>query len=374
MQKKLFYVLLSAVVSLLFYSGCGNPKMDITQFVTVKISGINGNATASAAFDYPELEEQMLIANPDLDIVSDIINFEKSITLDVKNGDFLTNGDTVMVNISWDAEAAKECELSFYGNSKTFVVSDLKEGVVLNLFNNIELIYDGVSSDGTVKVNVTPSVDVPSVNYSVSPNNDLSNGDTITVTAEVDVDRFENTGYFVNETEKQFIVAGLSEYVSAYSQLNDDCLKQMEQLTTDYINTRLTYDSYVYKRLVYPNDLLIGESLDSIEILNVKPSFSYFFTLKDGIDIDSLWSPANYIFLAYEVFTKDNMNPNGKTTYICLCYNTFILQQDNSIIVDYSEPSVYDSYDTIEELNTALFTLYEGPYYTDDYNYEEIVY
>lgn len=128
-------------------TGCGakgNPKIDVTDgvtnildYVTVDFSGQNGEGTAFVNVDYNGLETEMVGGEDkvkDLDEIEDLseltkyINAVSSISLSIDKNKELSNGDCVIVSVSYDSSAAEAAGVVFGDQkSKTFEVKGLKK-------------------------------------------------------------------------------------------------------------------------------------------------------------------------------------------------------------------------------------------------------
>ena len=136
-----------AVISLLLLTtGCGAAKQsqidtedgitNILDYVTVEFSGKNGEGRAQVNVDYDGMETEMVGGEDkikELDEVSDLavlskyINAVSSISFNIDRNTGLTNGDQVIVSVSYDGSAAQSAGVNFgEQKSKTFVVKGLK--------------------------------------------------------------------------------------------------------------------------------------------------------------------------------------------------------------------------------------------------------
>ena len=90
----------------------------------------------------------------------------------------LRNGDSVVVYIT-----VPESLTDKIGNaSKTYSVSGLEAIDYIEIFDNIQIIYDGVSGNAAASIDVLSNSDIVSAcDFEITPNHNLSNGDQITV-------------------------------------------------------------------------------------------------------------------------------------------------------------------------------------------------
>lgn len=128
-------------------TGCSlkqNSKIDTTDgitnildYVTVDFSGKNGEGTAYVNVDYNGIETEMVGGEEklkEMDEIEDLSNLTKyinavsSISFSIDKNEGLSNGDQVIVSVSYDNSAAQAAGVDF-GNqsSKTYEVKGLKK-------------------------------------------------------------------------------------------------------------------------------------------------------------------------------------------------------------------------------------------------------
>lgn len=354
-----------ALLLVIALGGCGKQKMDITQFIDVRFSGIDGKAAATVKFDFPALEEVLTFGKDDITPAeaAAIIALEASMECEADISEGLSNGDSIKISIFWDKEAAKKCGVVFTGNEMTIEVTGLKEAEEIDIFADMEITYSGIAPEGTVKIEAE---DFNVIRFIVTPDSHLRNGDTITVTAEADWEKFEEKGYIVTNREKTFTVEGLDAYIWEYSQFGEDILTEMDSAARELISERLSED-YTYKTLMHPNEWLIGETLIVNEISGVEQELSWLLCMKDEAYDGWNWGAAkNQIYILYAVTAKDNLNPDGKTTYFAVYFSDMIMRNTGEIEVNISEPKIYASYDSVEDAYADIVT-----YNSNNYNCEE---
>ncbi len=137
----------AGIAFMLMTSGCGAQKYqgidtedgitNILDYVTVTFDGNNGEGTAYVNVDYDGLETEMVGGEDrikELDEIEDLseltkyINAVSSISFNIDKNSGLSNGEQVIVSVSYDDTAAQSAGVVF-GNekSKTFEVKGLKK-------------------------------------------------------------------------------------------------------------------------------------------------------------------------------------------------------------------------------------------------------
>jgi hypothetical protein len=135
-----------SIISLSLLAGCGDggrARIDTTDgitnildYVTVDFSGKNGEGTAYVNVDYDGLETEMVGGEEKLSSMDDMndlsaltkyINAVSSISFSIDKNKGLSNGDNVVVSVSYDSTAAQSAGVVFgEQKSKTYPVKGLK--------------------------------------------------------------------------------------------------------------------------------------------------------------------------------------------------------------------------------------------------------
>lgn len=145
----------------------------------------------------------------------------------------LKNGDMVTVSIINSDDVEEEYYLDFLETEKTYVVEGLQEPVAIDVFADLELIFDGVS--GSAEASLRGIVEdgyVYEYDYDISPSDDVKNGDTVTVTITNPELLVREYQVIPKETSKSFYVDNLPEYVSSVDQLD---LEAVAEIATELI-------------------------------------------------------------------------------------------------------------------------------------------
>ena len=136
------------------------------------------------------------------------------------------------------------------------------------------------------------------VNYTVTPQTGLSNGDTVTLTVHSNRDDFSDCidkyGAMPQATEKTFTVEGLNEYVTSAETLSDSVLVSLQNQAED------VFKSYAAQR--FSN----GQTFKGMTYLG-----NYILTPKNK---DS-WGDKDRIVLAYQVTVHHDYTSELNTTY-----------------------------------------------------------
>ncbi len=145
-RRIILTVMLVAVILFSLMAACGMSSKakintedgvtDILDYVTVDFDGKDGEGTALVSVDYDGIETEMvggadkikeLNEVSDLAVLSKYINAVSSISFSIDKNTELSNGDQVIVSVSYDANAAEAAGVNFGDQkSKAYVVRGLK--------------------------------------------------------------------------------------------------------------------------------------------------------------------------------------------------------------------------------------------------------
>lgn len=312
--RKLLKACLILVICVCLLTGCGN-KTDPMEYVAVKFTGYNGNGKVDLDVDYDAMIESIIGEEPDggnyekfSKWMNEYLIYDEGIQVSCTPREGLSNGDTITVNISLSETAAKKVS----DGEKTFTVSGLPEIEAVDIFKDISLHYEGIVGDYTT-VHLDKHSDnqiLQDCNFRVEPQENVKNGDTVTVTitnAEVLAEKHLCTPV---ETSKAFTVSGLDEYLTDSNLLPED---KIRDIIAQYIptcqkedNSIFTYSAPTY----YKSYFCIGKE-DVI-----------------GADFNRL-----FVYACYDEYMDGDYR---RTVYAPLTFRNLLLTADGTIELEYS--------------------------------------
>lgn len=197
--SKYAVMVLAIILALTVLTGCGSKnEINLQNYVTVEVNGGNGYGKAYASIDYLGL-----------DALSGI-----RYTLDKTEN--LSNGDKITVSVTYPEALGEVLDANIIpasGDSWSVEVAGLIELYTFDLFENIEISFDGYNGFGVPDVQVNGG---NNVGWSASQEEYLSNGDVVTVTLTgpdggdlLDYCMFE--GFLPEKKSMEFTVSGLAE-------------------------------------------------------------------------------------------------------------------------------------------------------------------
>lgn len=326
----LVIIIIVAVYLLVFR----RPTVNLDDYLEIKSSGYNGYGTVRASLDVDALIEEnydvfeVQTGSDDLDMVrSEVLLYDDCDELD--SGDFdksteLSNGDKV--TYSWELsegtvdkfEDRWKCRLSY--DDINYEVSGLHEIKEVDPFDDeyFSIRFEGEAPDAKA---YAENAKYTEIQYDISPESGLSNGDVVTVTVSMDGD-VSTYGYTITETSKEFTVDGLDSYVTDLLQIPKDYLKTMESQAQDEMASAVTS---------WTNP----EWYQSMEYIG---SYLAFEKSADHMWIDG----KNILFMVFKVTAN---SPEGMINYYTYArYDNIMLYGDGTCYTDLSSCDLADGY------------------------------
>ena len=217
----------------------GTTTIDLNEYLSVTYNGYDGYGTAEVTFDtealaddYEEQLEKAYSKNSSaleklLGTTADSVGMNVyaemlesyCISFEADCTDDLSNGDEITVTWTCDDETAEDmfgCSLDY--STCKFTVDGLKEAETFDPFEDIEVSFTGTDTEGKAKYKINSSADeaAEGLTYHFNHSSNLSNGDTVTLTATCSADDVEaycveNYGVVPSALEKTYTVAGLAD-------------------------------------------------------------------------------------------------------------------------------------------------------------------
>ena len=255
-------------ISVLFVSCLGGKTIDAANLYEYEISGFDGNGKISVRSS-DEYIEKILSSNSDLGmaLLSANIGFEAS------ERDGLSNGDEIEIEVIYNKDILKEKGIKLKNTSAKVKVSGLEKTTKVDPFENITISYIGTSPYVEVAVDASANDDFIQNNISFVPSTEqLSKGETFTLTANFYEDNIISEGYEITKIEQEYTVDDVAFYLST---LDDIDIKDLQAEINDILESKTA----VSKEDSYFGGVYIGYN----EIISEKSSklkSSYLLSLK----------------------------------------------------------------------------------------------
>lgn len=123
----------------------------------------------------------------------------------------LKNGDTVKIIANFDEYSLLKDNKIATASEKTYTVSGLTEVEEKDVFEGVTVTFSGIDGYGEAELEDDGSFDDYYIYYYLDKDYELSNGDTVTITADFDEDYLSRNGIVAKASEKTVTVEGLKE-------------------------------------------------------------------------------------------------------------------------------------------------------------------
>lgn len=241
-------VIIAGVIAIVIVASIGN-TIKLTDYLTAEVTGVNGYGKVQFDIDEKRLCKDVFGPAP----ADTYENFAKLLQYEEKCDDLMDcitvweiegngkfkNNDTVLIEITFE-NSEIDFDKSIEGGTFEYKVSGLEDGTIIDPFSDeyINISFIGANNFGTMESKKTFEEPwVYGTTYTFSKEEKLSNGEKITVTAEID-DSYEDyledllkEGKIIEKrTTKEITVSGLTDYASS-----DDISESMIQTATDLV-------------------------------------------------------------------------------------------------------------------------------------------
>lgn len=198
------------------------PTINLDDYLTIDFSGYDGFGTATVIIEWDDLEDDFedelsltSQAKKEDDDRDPIEILRKSISVSLSKETGLSNGDDVDYtwNVAEDLTTYVKCKVKYENDS--YVVKKLTEIDTFDPFADLMVTFNGVSSYGHVNLSYS-GYPLYYSDFSCDKTNELSNGDTVTVSLmNTDIEYYANNyGMIPVNMEKEYVVSDLREVES----------------------------------------------------------------------------------------------------------------------------------------------------------------
>lgn len=242
--------LIVIIIAIAIIASAGN-TIKLTDYITAEVIGIDGYGTVQFDIDEEKLYEDVFGTAPadTYENLAKLLQYEEKcdnlmdcITiLEVEGNGTFANNDTALIEITFENNENKFGK-SIKGGTFKYKISGLEKGEVVDPFSEeyVNIVFTGADGFGVGEAEkVFEERWVYGTTYTFSKEEKLSNGDKITVTAEINesyedyLDELLKDGKVIEKkTTKEITVSGLTVYASA-SDINESLIKNATNLVLD---------------------------------------------------------------------------------------------------------------------------------------------
>lgn len=365
--SKLFIVM--CVIMLL--GGCGlfKTKIDLKNYINYSYDGIDGYTTLIFSIDTSGIENDFTekISENKIESFKKLIS---SMKISASKAENLCNGDTIVLNVSYNEEYCEASGVKFAGNDMEISIEGLQEGEVLDLFADIIVNVKGIAPLAVATIeNKSSNEFIKNLKFVLDKSTGFQAGDIITVTCEVDEKTAQDKGYVILEKSREYSTAGLEAYVDSSEKLDYNVLSEVvtEARAVVSSETEASQTRMLYKVTGSSNFLFQynKEWIDSIELKEIRLLTGNAACNENGLPYNKLY----IIFKAY-VTNADH----GSDGYFCFEYNNVLVDANGVMIINHDNQELrYLCDDNFEELMVNVMKDCQGIYQENSVDVSRIV-
>lgn len=250
--KKVILMVLS-VMTMLGLCACGKTKVDLKEYVSVEVSGMDGYGRVEVTVDYTELGlalgvDEKIGEWKDADNISDVAEaliggdaiYKLKCSADKSEG--LKNGDEITITAKNYESVEEKLDASFSNTEFTYTVSGLEPIQEIDPFEGVTISYGGgLDSFGGYSIRVeSPEQYDGLIAYEAEKPETMKVGGTVTVTCQYDEETLANKGYAVRSdapTSKDFTIEGIDAYIDSFASISDETLEEMKKKCVSLIKS-----------------------------------------------------------------------------------------------------------------------------------------
>lgn len=364
-------IILAIGVMVFCLSGCGKKKISVTDELMVSFNGYNGYGTAKLENEYAWESEALEAAGIESvegwDTFAEALKIESAVSYEMSPTENLSNGDEVTVKAIINQNAIENFDFELVADSeRKFTVENLEDTIEIDPFEDVEVLFEGVSSDGRAIINTSGQQEFPmNFKYIVEPDQRLKNEDTVVIkisNAEPEREAIQN-GYTLSRLEREITVTGLMHYAENINELPDDVIEQLKKQTEDIIEADTAADNARYARW----------SPDIVYNLENKTFLGNYFLYPKSLEA------AYRKNICYFVYKLDYKGKEDFSVYYAIGYYDLLILEDGTCSYDFDNKikpyaqiskgfAIYDGYENIDRLYNDCVTQNLA-----DYTYESTV-
>lgn len=333
-----------------------NTRIALSNYVTVEYSGVNGYGIVTCTVDGEALAEKLIGSERDMEKRTKLTELAMSVTALAKQTG-VSNGDEIDIVFSYDKALAKEMKARVKDSQYKVTVKGLEEGTKISLFENVEVIFAGMSPEAYVWIqNNWEDEYLKSLQFSVDKSTQISTGDTVIVTCQTSREELSLHGYVLDTVSASYKADRLSTYANSADQVDKELLAFITEEAAETIVSETEDATF---RMLYKatGDAAYLRSVNDEKAEEVQLLQTIFMSRNGELE----GSGNNYIFL---VFSANISNSETKIpVYYVFTYTDGYTTTDGVYEIDHDAPEErYQCGLDYESLYQNTIGVYEGSY------------
>lgn len=230
-----------------------------------------------------------------------------SIEYELDKSSNISNGDKITCNIQLNQDIAKKYGLKMSGNVVSITAENLSNATEVDLFKDLEITFEGISP--YISLNYVLNSQYTSyVNINFDKTDNISKGDKVVVTFDVDEERLIKEQQCIpKEISKEYVCEDVDSYVMTIDQISEDQINAMKKEGQDDFRAEFSKN--------WENSNLESFEYIGSYLLTRKPTASggnanlYYLIFKVNADIEGIGKQEYYRFVKCcdLIITKDGV-------------------------------------------------------------------
>lgn len=349
--KKIMAVIIAVVAAVigitLAISFANRNKINIKGYINIEYKGADKYATAMCHVDTDKLYKAMAGNVRDMEKLSAYRELAESVTALVNDKD-ISNGQNITVNVSFDEDKAQKAGIQFNDTSYIVKASGISTGKVISLFENVEVVFAGMSPEAYVKVtNKWDDEYLGSIEFKSDKNSQIALGDVIRITCSATDEELGQHGYIASQLYLDYKV----DKLNSYAQITDIDKNVLNSLSTEAMSAITQQVDDTTFRMMYKasQDTAYLRDVNDENVTSIEPVGTYFLKRKNV----SEGTVDNYIYM---VFAADVVSSsNQMKIYFTFEYSQGYVSTDGSFDIMHDKPeNRYQCSNNMESLYNSV--------------------
>ena len=205
-------------------------KIDPFNYITVEYEGINGSGKAQISFSEKEMIEEIIGEEPNV-LNQEYLEWDElrttysnNINYTISQEDSLSNGDVITITFTCTGNAKSK----FKSGEKEFTVNNLSELTPVDVFSEVDVIFEGISGEATLTVNNKSDNEfIKGCSFEYENNGTYKNGDVVTINVVYSEKHAKDTDCCPKESKKDFTVSGLASYLDSADKIPVSLVREL---------------------------------------------------------------------------------------------------------------------------------------------------
>ena len=239
------------IILIVVFSMNSNKVIDLNKYIIFETSGYDGYGKASINIDWEKIEKDygkkikysskgkkeygvLTYAFEPVYVLHDAVS-----GLELDKSEKLSNGDKVKYTWRVNDDTLKNVNYKLKYKDGEYEISKLDKLSKFDPFENIKVEFSGIAPEGKAEFTYNANDILHDYDFELDKHDNLKNGDVVTVSIKSDESEISfmatNYGRVPEKMSQSYTVSGLEAYVTKYSELSEDFIKEANDKAKEVI-------------------------------------------------------------------------------------------------------------------------------------------